>query len=720
MNRSSQPQLFDDGDEQSAFVGAATRFAEIADDLPFVPEGPYEPRRRQLAWRAFLIIAMAVAAFAPSLSGGWLWLDDQHILSDLALRTGRGLGTIWTEALQNNIAPATRTLWWLEFHIFNATAESFRAVSLLLHCLTACIAWLAMRRLGITGAWLIAAVFAIHPVALPNVAWVSRQGDLLGAAASMLAFLAFLRVRQIQPPADERGWTDPFFSSELDETPPAWPWVIFAIAAIVSVLTGSATGVVAALGMMFIERRRHTETPWPIWAALAMFAAGSVAGRALFPGVIGIATDEHFGFLARIVEAAAALPWTMFQTFWPVDSAFLFDRSQWALPAWIVSFAVITIALALLPTVWRRISLYALAGGALLCILDGLSFSRGASETVLAADLLPYALQWILIAIFLAILFRRIRRNTGDVLNRSLRWGVGIGVLIGLGIPTYLRSENYVSADELLQHTLALNPDSLSARIELSKRYVAESYLEEASTQLDRVPEDRRVNRWLMIRGQVFDAQKKYSEAVICYKIAHERSPADQPTTISLAEAQNNAGHADQAASLYEELISRGTADPGLLTNAGLTQVRLGRAQAAADLYQKALDADPRYLPAHINLANVLFELGKYEDASNHLQQAVKIDPRNFPAFMNAGILLYRLHDSAKAERMFRAALSIDSTSADAFDNLGITLAAQDKLPEAAWSFTQATRLSPDHAAKDHLTEVRRQMKSKAATQPGP
>ena len=720
MTGSSSPQMFDESDEPSTIVVAAHRLIELADDLPFVPEGPYEPRRRQLAWRALLIVVMAVAAFAPSLGGGWLWLDDQNILSDLSLRTGHGLGTIWTEALQNNIAPATRTLWWLEFHLFNVSAEGFRATGLLLHCAIAGMAWLIMRRLGLTGAWLIAAAFAIHPVMLPNVAWVSRQGDLLGMAASILAFLAYLRVRQIQPLADERGWTDPFFLSELDEPPPAWPWVIFAIAAGVSILAGSAAGALAALGLFFIERRRHTNTPWPILAALAAFGIGSLAGRALFPGVVGSVADEHFGFVAAIIESAAALPWTLFQTFCPIDSAFLFDRVQWISPAWIGSFAVLTIAFAVLPTVWRRISLFALSGAAILCLIRGLSSTRGASETVLAADLLPSAAALILIAIFLAVLFRRIRRYTGDAMNRSLRWGVGTAALIAFGIVTYSRSAHYAAADDLWQHTLTLNPGSLVARIELAKRYVAENYLEEASTQLDRVPEDRRVNRWLTVRAQVFDAQKKYDEAVACYKTAHERNPSDQATAVSLAEAQNNAGHPDQAASLYDELIGRGSSDPGLFTNAGLTQVRLGRAQAAADLYEKALAIDPRYLPAHINLANVLFELGKFEDASAHLQQVVKIDPRNFPAFMNAGILLYRLHDSVKAERMFRAALSIDSTSPDAFDNLGITLAAQDKLPEAAWSFTQATRLNPDHAAAAHLTEVRRQMKAKSATQPTP
>ncbi|HEX8323493.1 MAG TPA: tetratricopeptide repeat protein [Tepidisphaeraceae bacterium] len=700
-------------DEPSAAAYAVERVASLADDLPFVPESPYEPRGWQLGWRAALLALLAAVAFYPSLTGDWLWHDERRVTSDLAVRATRGLGQIWAHPLNADISPVVRTLWWGEFRLFGPDALGYRLVSLLLHLATCGFAWLALRRLGVPGAWLIATAFAVHPGVLPNVAWVGRQGDLLGAAAAALAFVAYLRARQIQPPPDERGWTDPAFNADYDEEyAQHWPWAVFSLAALVSVGSGSAAMAVAALGLLLIDRRRRPHTSPLIVAILLLFAAGSISGRWVWTGRDEAVPSPVAG--SGWVEAAVALPWTLWNTFWPGVVPFLYDRTQWSSAAVLVPLGTITIALLLLPLRWKRLGLIAVAAGSGFAVLQGLPALRAGRLSLPAADLLPYAAGLALIAVVVAVLLRRLNRHTSEPVERGVRWVAGIVILAVLTTLTFRRSATYASNERLLQHTLAINPESRTARLGLASAYVSEGYFEEAGTQLDRVPDAARDATWLMARGRVYDAQKRYADAAACYEGAQQLNPDDREAVIQLAEAHSQAGQPERAAAAYDALLARVTDDPGLYTNAGLVQMRLGQPVKAAELYEKALALNPAFVSAHVNLSNARFELGQPEEAARHLQEVIRLDPRNFAAFMNAGVLLHRLKEPAKAERMFRAAVSVDPRSAEAFNNLGVVLAAQDKLSEAAWSFTQAVRLDPTHAAAGHLDGVRRQMKSQA------
>lgn len=729
MARPADSYLPPDPDEPSALAHAAVRFAALADDLPFVPQSPYEPRRRQIAWRAGLLGVLAVAAFWPTLDGDWLWQDDRRILSDAALRTARGIGDIWAHPFAADAPPAARTLWWLQWRAFGPDSTAFRVVGLLLHWATAVFVWLALRRLNVTGAWLIVALFALHPATLPNVAWVSRQGDLLGAAFAAMAFHAWLVARRVQPDADERGWTDPGFNVDDDDHAPRWPWAVFALAAVVSIACASPVWVVAAVGLMILERRRQSaggaadgaadgaagqSGRRAIWATLVAFAVAGIAACLALPTgppTAGPASAADAWGRVAWAETAAALPWSAFHAVVPIDGPFLYDRGQWAGPAWLWPAAGVTAVALALPWARRRVALIVLALAAALAVLHGLTAVRP-GPAVLTADLLPYAVVLGLIAAALPAVLRRSRRALAASADRAVRWSAGV-ILLGLfGTLTFLRGPVYADADRLWQHTLAVNPDSVVARTELAARYVGQGYLEEAGIQLDRVPDAARDTRWLLARGRVYDAQKRYSDAATCYETAQRLNPADTNTIISLAEAYTQAGHPDRAASAYADLLARVPPDPGLFTNAGLAQMRLARPAAAVELYEKALALDARYVPAHVNLANALFELGRLDESAEHLQAVIRIDPRNFAAFMNAGVLLHRLNDPVRAERMFRAAISIDPKSAEAFADLGIVQAAQGKLAEAAWSFTQAVRIDPDHAAARHLGEVRRQLKA--------
>ena len=707
-----------DADEPSRLRHSGQLLAGLADDLPFVPHGPYEPRRLQLAWRALVLAGLVALAFWTTLGNELLWQDDRHVVADLALRTLGGLGAIWRHPLAADAPPGVRTLWWLLAHTAGTGPLALRTVGLVLHVTTVVVAWWAMRRLGVTGAWLVAGAFAVHPAVLANVAWVSRQGELLGTAAAAVAFWAWLVGRRVHPPADERAWTDPSFHyHEDDDAPPVrWPWLLFVVAAAVSLSAGSPAGVVVAAGLWWVERRLGLTASAASRAALVAFAVVAVATRLVFPVGTTVTGPAPVGG-AGWAEAAAGLPWTLAAVLVPGATPFGYDRVAWPASAWLFALAGVTAVVLALPLLRRRVWTVVLAAAAVLTALQGLSAGRRTAPLVLTADLVPYAAGLLVTAAVLTTALRRLRTHATPGAARLLRWTVGGIVLAVLGYLTSDAGPAYAQSDALWQRTLALTPDAVVPRLRLADNYLAENFVAEAGPQLDGVPDARRDPAWLMARARVFERLNDTPSAVACYAAAHARVPGDRPTTVLLAESLVAVGRPDEAAKLYTGLIDAGDADAPLYTNAGLVQMRLGRAQDAADLYAKAIALDDDYLPARIDSANARFELGDLPGASAELKEAVRIDPHNFPAFLNAGVILHRLNDQPNAERMFRAAVTLNPRSADAFDDLGVVLAAQQKSSEALWAFTQAARLEPDHPAQQHLQQIKRQL-AVAATRP--
>jgi hypothetical protein len=107
-----------------------------------------------------------------------------------------GLRRFWFTTEAFDYYPITWSLWWLEWRQWAEAATGYHVVSVLLHALNAVLVWLVLRRLDIPGAWFAAVVFAIHPVNVASVAWISEQKNTLARVFCLLAVLFYLRFDQ--------------------------------------------------------------------------------------------------------------------------------------------------------------------------------------------------------------------------------------------------------------------------------------------------------------------------------------------------------------------------------------------------------------------------------------------------------------------------------------------------------------------------------------------
>ncbi|MEI9973673.1 MAG: glycosyltransferase family 39 protein [Ignavibacteriota bacterium] len=137
-----------------------------------------------------------VIAYSPALQGGMLWDDSSHVTVP-SLRSLHGLWRIWSElGATQQYYPVLHSAFWLEYRMWGDSLLGYHLLNVLLHALSACLVVLIARKLSLPGAWFAGFIFALHPVCVEAVAWISEQKSTLSTVFCLSSFLTYLRFRQ--------------------------------------------------------------------------------------------------------------------------------------------------------------------------------------------------------------------------------------------------------------------------------------------------------------------------------------------------------------------------------------------------------------------------------------------------------------------------------------------------------------------------------------------
>jgi tetratricopeptide (TPR) repeat protein len=165
------------------------------------PMPPWPTGQRGRAWAIALgIAAAALLAYLPSLSGGFVF-DDHALVEGGPLLRGP-LWRIWFSTDPVDWWPLTNTALWLEWRLFGDAPLGYRLVNLALHAGVAVLLWRVLERLRVPAAWLAGLLFAVHPVTVESVAWISELKNTLSGVLFLGAILVWLRFR------DSGRWGD--------------------------------------------------------------------------------------------------------------------------------------------------------------------------------------------------------------------------------------------------------------------------------------------------------------------------------------------------------------------------------------------------------------------------------------------------------------------------------------------------------------------------------
>jgi tetratricopeptide (TPR) repeat protein len=156
---------------------------------------PYRPLERWVYLLALGVIVATAIVYIPSYRAEFIWDDDDYILLNPLVTEPGGLSEIWNPGspLNPQYYPLVFTMFRLEYMLWGLNPLGYHVVNVLLHALAATLLLFLLFRLGVPGAWFVALLFALHPVYVESVAWVTERKNVLCAFFFLLSALSYLR-----------------------------------------------------------------------------------------------------------------------------------------------------------------------------------------------------------------------------------------------------------------------------------------------------------------------------------------------------------------------------------------------------------------------------------------------------------------------------------------------------------------------------------------------
>ena len=262
---------------------------------------------------ALAFIALGLLAVVPYLPamlwGGFVWDDNIYIKTD-PVRDVSGLWQIWfspdTLASEDHYLPLTYTTFWLEHKLWGFDPTGYHIVNVLLHLANTLLVWHLLRRLAVPGAWVVAAVFAVHPLHVESVAWVIERKDVLSGLfylAAVLAWMCFVE----QP---RRGW----YACSL---------VLYA-AALLSKSIAVTLPAALLIGHWW-KQRRVTETDLLRMVPFLIVGLAYVVGDLSFSRSVNPVSLDY-SLIERTLIAARALWFYAGKLLWPAGLAVIYPH----------------------------------------------------------------------------------------------------------------------------------------------------------------------------------------------------------------------------------------------------------------------------------------------------------------------------------------------------------------------------------------------------------
>lgn len=504
----------------------------------------------------------------------------------------------------------------------------YHLVTIFCHALLALLIWRVLGKLNVPGAWLAAAVFALHPVHVESVAWLSEIKNTLSgvfAAAAMLAYLAY----------DEDRHRGSYFGA----------LALFAF----GLMTKTAVvALPAALLIVFWWKRGSLRLRRDVLPLAPFFALGLIAAI-LTVWVEQKFCAEHgetfnFSLLERCLVAGRLFWFYLSNIFWPANlsliySAWTIDSSKW----WQYLFPIGAVALMIVCWLARKRSRAPLAvllcfGAFLFPVLGffNLSFFMTTSEgaphsAIFRADHFQYLADIPVIAFACAVGAELWRRGRG--LTRPILFASATLVLLLLTFLTTAQSRTYRDTETSFRNVVAKNPDSTTARNNL---------------------------------GNVLRGRGALDEAIEQYRRAIEIDPNYQFARVNLGVTLVQKGDPASAIPLLQEALRKNPNDPKACYSLGAALAQTGWPQEAIVCYNHALQLDPEFVDAHTNVANLLLDRGDNEGAMLHYRKAVELDPQSPMTHYNLAVAFARTGQIRDAVAELHTVLRIEPDYPDA------------------------------------------------------
>ena len=678
---------------------------------------------------AFLVLGLlVVVSYLPAmLWGGFIW-DDHTCIEVDPVREVSGLWQIWFSPSdierERHYWPLVYTTFWLEHKLWGFNPAGYHIVNVLLHLANTLLLWHLLRRLMVPGAWVIAAVFAVHPLHVESVAWIIERKDVLSGLLYLTAVLAWMR-----------------FVEQADLR-----WYVYSVALYAAGLLSKSI-VVTLPAVLLIwpwwKQGRVTSTDLLRLVPFCMVGLVITSGDLLFYWSVQEMSLDY-SLTERTLIAARALWFYAGKLLWPSELAVIY-------PLWDIRVAdplawgYLIAAVVLVVALWhfrQQLGRGPLAGALFFVVTLSpvLGFiDYGYMEYAFVADRFQYLAGIGVMAVVIGATTYGVRLLPG-LWQKGALGGAAV-VLVMLGVLTWRQASIYQDDETFNRHIIALNPQARSAHLNLGMALRNQGRYEEAvaayRVAVEQRPNDakahsilglvlrrlglfeeaekhlrhavalnpRAEHRHLNLGTLLYD-QERYEEAVAAYRAAMEQAPDYFKAHINLGAALSELGRYEEAETHLRHAIALDSQDVDLFQKLaevltpqgryeeaidalaqavaldpaspraaklhflmGQTAEDNGQSEAATAYYIRAFEIDPRYTKAIRRLAHLRLEQQRYDEALEFFQRLIDIDPNDAATYSNMGVALFLLGRSDEALRSFDQALSLDPTLESVRDN---------------------------------------------------
>jgi len=597
----------------------------------------FSSRRGAIAF-ALVLAVLTILVYRPAWNGGFLWDDDVYITTNELLTAPDGLRRIWFSFdSPSQYFPLVYTMFRVEHAFWGLNPTGYHWVNLLLHVANALLVWGVLARLKVPGAWLAGAIFALHPVQVESVAWITERKNVLMAfffLLTLLAWIAFIDERT------KRRWL--FYGLAL---------ILYLLA--LSAKTTACTLPAALFLILWLQKK-------PIrWKRIFQIIPFLVLGFAM--GALAMWWERYhqgtsravFTFLSpieRVLVASRAVWFYLSKLIWPSRLTFIYPRwditpTHFLSYVWLLAGLTLCVATYFLRRYVGR-SVEVAAGFFVATLSPVLGFIMLYTfRYTFVADHYQYLACIGPIALASAGLV-----NLADTFknSRTLILSAALCGVALLATLTWRQATMYGDIETLWRTTLARNPGCWMAHNNLGIALFEKGQLGEAIVHY-RITLQMQPNFWdadynlgsaLLGKGEV-------DEAILYCDKAVAKQPNDPDAQVALANALLQKKRIDDAIVHYQKAVA--IRPDYFLARYGLGHALLekGQLDGAIEHFRAALLIRPDHPDCHTTLAIALDESGQFAEAIGHYERATGISPQSVSALANLAWLLATCPDSS-------------------------------------------------------------------------
>jgi Flp pilus assembly protein TadD len=629
------------------------------------------------------VLVVTVLTFLPALSGQFLtWDDDRNFLMNVSYR-GLGRAELKWMFTTFHLGPYQPLSWMtlgFDYTVWGMDPFGYHLTSLMIHTVNAWLVYVLALRLRPTdarsalgpdsgarvAAGVAALVFAIHPLRVESVAWVTERRDVLSGFFAILTMIAYVRMADLK----RRGQ-------------PAGTWLAAAIALFALSLLSKASAMALPLVLLLIDllllRRSAADARNPNAASVrdlvlektpfaVLSIATAVAALVGQKTVEVLATMDREGPLQRVARAFYGLAFYLWKSLVPVDLSNLYEvpfRTN-AFDVHFLLSAAAVIALTVLTFLLRkrRPAVFVAWMSYALLLLPVSGIAHGGGQIV--ADRYSYipCLSLALLAGGGALVCWHAARD--GRLGRGyarLVAGALAAILVAFASMASAQTRIWHDSTTLWQHAFALHPIE---RLRTAGTARATELAAGVAT--------------IRTLGNLS------AYWAICY---------------NLGTALRADGHSEDAATVYAHGADANPINADVRNSWAAALTDLHRYDDAALRLDEAIRIEPAHAKAHFNLGLVRAAQGRQAEAIAAYGQAIALEPTGAEAHYNLGVLLAGADRLDDAVAEYRRAVAIRPDYTEAYNNLGVALGRQGRISEAVDAFRRSLAITPGNASAE-------------------